>query len=636
MLQYMRRNANSTIVWLIIGAIAVVFIFFGVGGQSGSRKISVNGEDASEYEYSRLVDEFSRNMGGDYTPETARAARIGAAQQLISRMLTLQFGRGMGLEPSDQAVARKIAETPDFQVNGRFDKTIYLDMLAAGGIKPSSYESDVRNGMLAERSSELLLLLSRAYLPEVVERFHFEHDQAEVDYAFFPSSVYRAGLAPSEPQLTEYYARNMENWRRPSTMKVEYVELIPADFAEQAQVSQAELDEYYHDNSQRFTRPETAEVSHILIRFAQMNPDQAEKDRALAEAQAIYERAKTEDFAALARELSQDPGTAQEGGSLGSIGRGMTFDSFEQAAFSAPVGEVGPPVETSIGYHLIKVTGRQPAGVTPFEDVKDTLTKEIKTFKSRELAVAKLEDLINRAETSKLADAAASIGLETEISATFTETDPPAFFENDEAEVKKAFNAPLGKAADAVEKENRLVLYEPLERQESFIPGLADIKTEVTEAWIDDQALRKSRLAASAFLTQAAEAGWSQALAEIPAAAAIQTGQSGPANRLRMIGAAPFDQVDAMHMLAALFSVGRAGEVAPTPVRGQLGGQAGTFALTLTKLDAADESALEGQAGESAILMQSMDKANLMFDVWNLALFEISKDKIVVPREYTE
>lgn len=636
MLQYMRKNANSTVVWLIIGAIAVVFIFFGVGGQSANRMITVNGEEASVYEYSRLVDEYSRNMAGNDSPDAARAAKMGAVRQLVSRMLTLQFGRKIGLEPSDQAVARKIAENPDFQVNGRFDKTVYLDMLQAGRIKPSAYENDARNNLLAERSTETVLLLSRASRSEVMERYHFEQDQAEFDYAFFPSSAYRAGLVPYEPQLAEYYARTMDTWRKPATMKVEYVELKPADFVDKAQVSQTELEEYYHNNSQRFTRPETAEVSHILIRFPQMNPGQAEKDQALKEAQAIYERAKIEDFAALAKELSQDPGTAQAGGALGSIGRGMTFDSFEQVAFNAPVGAVSQPVETSVGYHLIKVTGRQPAGTQSLEEVKDTLTKEIKNFKSRELAVAKLEDLINRAETSKLADAAASIGLKTETSDTFTETDPPAFFESDAAEVKRAFSAPLGKTADAVEKEDRLALYEPIERRDSFVPPLGDIKTEVTEAWIDDQALRKSRETASAFIGLAAAQGWGQAVDELSESAAVKTGQSGPSPRLRLIGAAPFDQVEAMQMLAALLSVTKAGEVAPTPVAGWLDGQTGTFALTLTKFEKADDSIFDGPVGDSEIMTKSMEKANLMYDVWQMSLFELSKDKIVVPREYTE
>ena len=636
MLQYMRNNANSTVVWLIIGAIAVVFIFFGVGGQGANKMITVNGEEASVYEYSRLVDEFSRNMPGDSSPDTALVAKKAAAFQVVNRMLALQFGRGLGLEPSDRAVAQKIAETPEFQVDGRFDKTIYLDLLEAGRIKPSAYENDIRSGLLAERSSEMVLLLSRAYRPEVMEKYHFEQDQMEFGYVFFPSSVYREGLTPSESQLTEYYARTMGNWRRPAAMKVEYVELKPADFVDQAQVSQTELEEYYHDNSQRFTHQETADVSHILIRFPQMNPSQADKDQTLEEARAVYERAKTEDFAALAQEMSQDPGTASNGGVLGSIGRGMTFDSFEQAAFSSPIGEVSQPVETSVGYHIIKVTGRRSAGVSPLEEIKDTLIKEIKTFKSKEMAVAKLEDLINRAETSKLADAAASIGLKTEVSDTFTEANPPAFFGNDAAEVKKAFSATLGKAADAVEKEDRLVIYEPIERQESFIPGLEEIKAEVTEAWIADQALSRSRTAASNFLSKSGEKGWSQALAEESAHTGFITGQSGLASRQQMTVTAPLDQSDEMQMRAAVHSVGQVGEIVPTPVRGELDGQAGTFVLTLARIEKADDSVFDGPLGEYETLMKSMEKANLMYEIWQLSLFEISKDKIVVPSEYLE
>ena len=636
MLQYMRRNANSTVVWLIIGAIAVVFIFFGVGGSGGNRMITVNGEEASVYEYSRLVDEYSRTMTGDYSPEAAGDAKKAAVRQLLSRMLTLQFGRQMGLDPSDRAVAQKIAEMPEFQVNGRFDKAVYLDMLEAGRIKPAAYETDIRNSMLAERSAEMIMLLSRAYPSEVKEIYHFERDTAAFDYVFFPSSVYREGLAPSESELTAFYARTMDRWKKPATMKVEYVEIKPADFLDQIEVGQAELEAYYHDNGQRFTQPETADVSQIFINFPQMNPSQADKDWALAQAEAAYERAKTEDFADLARELSQDPVSASKGGAMGPMSRGMTFDSFEQTAFNAPLNEVSQPVETDIGYHIIKVTGRRAAGVRPLEEIKDTLRQEIKTFKSKELAVAKLEDLINRAETSKLADAAASIGLQTQVSDSFTEDDPPAFFEKDEAEIKKAFNAPVGKAADAVEKEGWLVLYEPVERHESFVPGLDEIKTEVSAAWIDAQANRKSFETASAFLSKAAGEGWSPTLEQVPGSAEVQVGQSDPASRLRIIGAAPFEKVDTLQMLAALHAVAHPGEVSPTPVQGELDGQPGTFALTMTSFEKADDSIFDGSAGESELLMKSIEKANLMYDVWHLELFQLSRDKIVVPAEYTE
>lgn len=636
MLQYMRKNANSAVVWLIIGAIAVVFIFFGVGGSHGGRMITVNGEEVSYADYNRMVDQYSRSLPGDSPQDAVRMARVGAVRQLISNMLTLQFGRALGLEPSDRAVAQKVAERPEFQVDGRFDKNVYLDMLEAGRISPALYEKDIRDSMLAERSTELVILLSRAGLPEMKEMFHFDRDLAEFEYAFFPSDIYREGLKPSDSQLTEYYGRSMEAWRKPASMKVEYVEIIPADLVDQIEIAPAELEEYYHDNSQRFARPETVDVSHILIRFPRMNPDQAEREQTLEQARAVYERAKTEDFAALAAEVSQDPMTASKGGELGAVSRNMTFESLEEAAFNAPVGEIVPPVETPVGYHILKVTGRREAGTAPLDEVKDQLMLELKNFKSREAAVAKLEDLIIRAETSRLADAAASLGLQAMLSDTFTEADPPAFFENDAAEVKRAFSAPLGKTAEAVEKETRLTLYEPVERRESFVPPLDEIKPEVTEAWINYQAVRKARETASAFLARAAGEGWNTALTDLPASAEVGIGRNEPAGRLRLIGEAPFDMVDSLQMLAAVYSVAEAGQVSPHPVTGALDGRPGVFALTLTQLEKADDSILDEQAGESEMLMWNMERANLMYDVWNLELFELSKNNIKVPAEFTE
>ncbi|MDR2945579.1 MAG: SurA N-terminal domain-containing protein [Candidatus Adiutrix sp.] len=633
MLQYMRRNANSTVVWLIIGAIAVVFVFFGIGGSGGSsRMITVNGEEVPYIDYSRLVDELSRS--GDYSEASAQAARIEAARQSVSRLLTFQFGRGVGLEPSDQAVARRIAESPDFQTDGRFDRELYLDILEANGLNPARYEADIRNSLLAERSAGLIVSLSKAYRPEVREAYHFESDQAEFDYAFFPSEVHRAGLAPTEAELGEYFTATLETWRKPATMKVQYVEIKPADFVAQAEVTPAELETFYQDNIQRFSFPESAEVSHILIRFPQLNPGQAEKDAALATAQAAYERAKTEDFAALATELSQDPGSAQRGGALGSISRGMTLANFEDAAFTAPVGEVTQPVETDLGYHVIKVTSRKEAGTQPLDEVREALTGEMKNFKARELAVAKLEDLIIRAETSKLAEAAASLGLTATASESFTAAEPPAFFSGDAAAVNKAFAAALGKTGDPVESETVLALYEPLERQESFIPALEDVKAEVTEAWITRQADRKARETASAFLAEAAAKGWSQALSE--AAAKPESGHSGPAGRLQLASVAPFDTAEEAHFRATVFSVSKAGEISPIPMPGKLNGKPGAFAMTMTNFVPADEALLENELGEYLNFYMNQQKANLMYEVWQMELFELSKDNVVVPAEYLQ
>ncbi len=636
MLEYMRKNANSTVVWLIIGAISLVFVFFGIGGGGHNYKnITVNGEEIDFSEFDRVYGAISRAQTGDVSPEQVKEMKKSAASAVVEQRLMEQFGRKAGLTPTDWAVARDIATHPEFQVDGRFDKARYEAALAAMRMNKSFFERNTRRELLTGRLTGLVAGLSQASPPEVMEAFHFQEDLLAFNYLFFPAEPHRAGLNPGDGDLAAYYALNQEKWRRPASMTIEYVEFRPADFLDQAQVNEAELREAYNDNAPRFTSPESADVEHILFRFPKMNPDPEEKQKTLERAEAAYERAKTENFNDLARELSEDPGSAPAGGSLGPIGRGVTFDNFEKVVFSAPIGEVSPPVETDIGYHLIKVVARQEAGPRSFDEVRATLESEQKAFKAREMAVQQMEDLLIRTETNpKLADAAASMGLTVKTSERFTETKPLDFFTEDPSSLKKAFSAPLGRVAPPVETENHLVVYAPLERQESLIPPLDEVRAEVTQAWINAEAGRLAEAEARGFLQKAAETGWAEAAAAWPQDGPIRRGRSPLANRTSLLGAAPFDKVNTLEFFAAIHSVAQVGQVSPLTVSGEENGASGCFALSLSDFQKADEGLLKGPAGEAFTSMLSMNKGYFMLETWRRELFNASQSEIFVPVEY--
>lgn len=640
MLQYMRKNANSKLVWVIIGAIGVVFVFFGVGSNHGqAKKITVNGEEIGLHEYNRMHQEVARTMQNQAEADSAgigREINRRTTSYLVRQTLVRQFAREAGLMPSDQAVAKRIAEIPEFQTDGRFDSSRYHDALTAGRMDPSAFENDKRYELLAGRVSDLVGGLARVYRPEVVEMFHFQEDRVRLDYAFFPATGHRAGLSPTDEQLTAFYALNQEKWREPAKMTMEYVDIQPSDFLDKVTFSDDELRRHYEENKERFTRPESAEVSHIFFKFPQMNPTVAEKEATLARAEAARKRADTEDFAALARELSDDPGSAPMGGSLGSIGRGMTFDQFEKAIFSLPLNETSQPVATDIGYHLIRVTGRQEAGLRPFEEVRDTLADEQKAFKAREMAVAQLEDLIVRAETSKLADAAASLGFKAETTPMFTQAALPDFLEADQAAGKKVFSAPVGRVADPLELAQHLVLFAPLERQESRIPELAQVRPAVTEAWIAEEAGRLAQAEASKFIEEARAKGWAPTLAALPESAAVKSGEGELSPRSGLVSTRPFERVSFLEFVAAVYSLGATGEISPLTVPGDLNEEPGAFAVILAEVQPADESQLDGSTGESFASLLNRSKANLMFQVWDQELYEASRDAILVPQEYME
>ena len=632
MLGYMRKNANSLVVWLIIIAIAIVFVFFGIGGGGGGgQKIMVNGEEANLYEYDRLITAITRSQGTDYSPESQQMIKVAAVSELIGQMLINQFAREVRLTPTDWAVGKSIASIPEFQVDGRFDRSRYAAELATMNMNTAFFEDSTRREMLVSRVGGLVGGLSQVLKPEALEIYHFQEDRVAFDYMFFPASRHEAGLEPGDEQLTGYYIANQERWRQPARMTVEYVEINPADFLDKVQVTEEELLDYYTEYNQRFTNPESVEVSHILIKFPKMNPTEEEKIQTLERAQAIFERAKIEDFATLAREISEDPGSGPLGGSLGTVVRGMTFEKFEKAAFDAPVDEVTPPVETEIGYHLIKVASHRQAGSRPFEEVRAELENEQKALKARQAAITQLEDLIIRTETNpKLADAAASMNLMVLTSPEFTEADPPEIFENEAEALKKAFTTPVGKVGEAIETDEHLALFAPVARQESRIPSLDEVREEVKSAWIAAEAGRMARADALAFIEKAGQSGWEAAAEGGPA----KRGRTELATRSGLVGQPPFEKVSPMDLFAAIHSVAKAGEISPLPAPGELDGERGAFVLALADYQAADEAVLDGPMGQTFMAMMSMNKGNMMYQVWRSELYEASQDEILVPQMF--
>ncbi|KXS56051.1 MAG: hypothetical protein AMR96_04700 [Candidatus Adiutrix intracellularis] len=639
MLAYMRKNANSFVVWLIIGAIALVFIFWGVGGGGGSSElIKVGGEEVSLQDYDHLVQAEiwaqQQEFNGDPPPSAERLARFRAVNQLVSQILIRQFGYSLGLIPSDQVVARNVAANPTFQEGGRFSLKTYTNLLATQRLSARDYENSLRDEIIAERVAAFITSFTRVYPPEALEMFHFQEDQVKFSYIFFPSASFRRKLVPRKEDLEGYYVLNQEKWRLPSKMTVEYVEIRQADFQAQAQPAEQSLLEYYNENPDRFQIPESIDVSQILFKFPNLNPNEAEKKNTLERAEAAYVRSRVENFADLARILSDDPLTAAQGGEMGVITRGTTFNPFEEAAFEAPLGEVSRPVATNLGYHLIKVNAYLKLGLRPFAEVKNIIAAELTTTKAREMAVSRLEELITRAETNpNLADAAKSLDLTAVISPAFTKASPLAFFENNQSAVKRAFEAPLGKVAPPVEGSESLVLYTPLTRVESRIPSFSDVRDSVVEAWLADESDRLVKIWAQETADKIRTQGWTS-FVNGPEGTAFRSGDTGLTTRSALIGVAPFNQVEAMELFTAFHSVATVGEITPELVAGELDGQSGRFLLKLDEYQAADEMRFQDSTGHAFQTMMSVNKANLMNQIWRAELYEVSKNNIVIPERF--
>jgi len=639
MLAYIRKNADSAVVWLIIGAIALVFVFFGLGRPGGSIAfVTVNGEEADPHEYQELVREANSRLRttGQSSPDDDRYARMAALNEQISRILTRQFGENIGLRPGPRALREAVAAIEHFQIDGRFSLERYQAALAAQRRSASDFERDLRRNLTSERAVSLVLGLARAFQPELREQFHFQEDRVRFDYLFLADEDCGWDPKPTDEDLAAYYAPRREKWRRPAEMTIQYVEIIPADY--QGDPTSAELEDYYDHNRDRFFRPEAVEARQILVSFPSLSPGEADKEATLDKAEAIRLRLEQgADFAALARELSDDRATSENGGSLGFLTRGSTFPELEDAAFGAALSEMIGPVETPAGYHLIQVTAHRAAGPSPLSEVRAELTGELKVLQARQTAVNLLEDLLNRTETNPdLDDAARSLGLRAAQSRSFTPDNAPTFFENDSEAVQRAFSAPLDRVATPFEGERTLVLYIPRTRLESRIPPLEEVRQEAEQAWRAEAADGLTRQRLEGWLPEIRAQGWEAYLTAREQDSPLKSGTGVLTTRYTQTSSPPFEGSDPQAVTALAFSVTQPGQIPPVSLAGRLDDRSGRFLLRLAEYQTADESRLDGPEGRTYEYFLSLNKSNQLLQAWRLGLYEASRDRIEIPPHFLQ
>jgi parvulin-like peptidyl-prolyl isomerase len=251
------------------------------------------------------------------------------------------------------------------------------------------------------------LMIEQELVKQAAEREGIAGDPAEVDKQigelrelFDNDEQFRMKLE-SDGYTEETYRRHVE---RMAAAKV-YLDRVRADAAD---VRDAEVEQFYEDNEDRLTLPEQVRVRHILLTWKPMG---TQDDRAAIRKQMepILERARAgEDFAALAREFSEDSATKGNGGDTGFFYRGTMVPAFEQAAFSLQAGEVSDPVDTVFGVHILKLEGRQEARLLPLEEVREQLRDHVREEKMEAAVDAKVDELRAAADVQVLIPLAAS------------------------------------------------------------------------------------------------------------------------------------------------------------------------------------------------------------------------------------
>ncbi len=434
------RNHKRWMLFLVLILILPSFVFFGIEGYArftGADEVMVRVGDTTitrtEYEMARRNQlERVRQLFGpgfDTRVFDSREAREQTLQQLIDQRVTALAAADGRLGVSDNALRQAIAQIPAVQENGRFSRELYTQALAAQGLTPAQFEASVRYDL----SLALVVdpVVSSATYPTAIldSLLRAMQEEREIRLRQFPAADFRATVEVSEADVQQYYDDHLSEFAVPETIHAEYLLLDSDAVMGQVTVNDDEVAQYYEQNKQRFVTAASRRVSHILIEIP-ASADEAQRSQIRENAEALLERARRnpDSFAELAREHSDDKGSASAGGSLGWITAGMMVPEFEEVAFALQAGEVSELVETEFGLHIIRADEVREAQVKPLEEVRQQLTDEIRLQK----AGARFGDLAGQFTslvydvTDSLQPIAEALGLQVQTASDITRDNAPA------------------------------------------------------------------------------------------------------------------------------------------------------------------------------------------------------------------
>lgn len=432
MLQAIRDRITGIVAIFVLGLLAVPFLFFGV--ESYIRAVpqdAVATVGDGEISTSEFQTSFARHRAnlrqqqGDAYDEIATNQPIARREHLegmIDQLLLKQQAEALGLEVTEAALFRIISEIPNFQLDGRFDPELYRQILRGTGRTPRGFERELREDLLVNALPASLSASAAITEAEVDRMIALQQEKRRVSLLEVVYQEFADQVEVSEEDIATHYETETDRYLTTEQVRIAYVELNARDLTEGLELSEDELLRRYESASQRYLTPEARRASHILIAI------DGERDTQQARALAGELRlriADGEDFAELAREYSDDPGSGAEGGDLGWVEPEQMVAPFEDALYGldAP-GELSEPVETRFGWHVIRLEEIRPPQGMSFEEARGEILAEYIERESEALFIEMSERLVDLvfADDSSLEPLAAELGLEIRTSEPFPRT----------------------------------------------------------------------------------------------------------------------------------------------------------------------------------------------------------------------
>jgi peptidyl-prolyl cis-trans isomerase D len=506
MLQWLRKASSSWLIAVAIGAIVVVFIFWGVGSYragSAQQAAKVNGMvipmSAFIREYNTLVKQYQERSGGELTPKMIKAMHLKAMAlgKLVDRTLILQAAPALGLEVSNAELQRHIESYPAFQKNGHFDFKRYSWILSHSHISRQDFETSERQQLLIRKVIADVTSLAKVSDAELQELFQISTEAVNVNYLTVSPQKYLAQEKPSDAAVAQFYKENQAQFRLPDRVRVKYLIFATQDYLKRVKLKPGEVKDYLGAHEDEYSRPKEILARQIFLSLP-AKPTAAEKRQAVQKVEALARRLKEgTSFAQLAKADSQDTATKAKGGNLGVVKRGQHSPAWDKVAFNLKPGHIGVAT-TPKGIYLIKVEDIQSTELVP--DAAQQVEQHLKQERARQLAKDAAEQARDDLPQSSMTAVAQKLGVTVKETPLFALADTVPGMGLVARFNETALHLKPQQVSKVVKLPKGFAVLQGVEFQAAHLPTLAQIKAQVKLALKQNLAGKKAEAEATRLL----------------------------------------------------------------------------------------------------------------------------------------
>jgi peptidyl-prolyl cis-trans isomerase D len=408
-----------------------MFVFWGVhttinelSKSEDKAAATVNGEPVLEADVQSQVDmnrqQILSQMGENADPASIdeKMIREKTVNSLIEHEVLQQVADQYHLYFSDAALQQFIQEIDFFKTDGKFDQKKLDQFLVARHMTYKKLSKLLRQDQQMDQLKKGLEDSAFTTETDVARAALLDNQLRDGSYALIPVAELKNGITVDDKEIIEFYDKNKDSFISPETVVVDYLELNKQDFVKDVSVTSEDLEKQYKAELSLINAREQRRAAHILVGLSDKVNDEQAKSKIAGIAAKLKQG---EDFSALAKEVSDDKGSANSGGDLGFASKGVYDPAFEQALYALNKDQVSEPIKTPFGYHIIKLLETKKDEVPTFESMKADLTKQVAEIKATELFNTKLAKLQTLTfESNDLEMPAKELNLSIQTTQTFT------------------------------------------------------------------------------------------------------------------------------------------------------------------------------------------------------------------------